>query len=214
MTRVAAFAAVLVMLSGCGEASTKKQRGPHWNDKAIWSARSAERRVGGFNSSDRAAYRNGLQHILNAHDKIGSFTIAQVIDDENRRENERASAAARARNQAVARAKAAAAQRAAAEEAHIIHGRPECLTIDRRTVHAVSAEYSWSIVGKLVNHCERDFGYAQVEFGFYDAAGNKESSGFVNINNLSAGETWAFKKSVYENVSEGGKWDIEGISAF
>ncbi len=35
----------------------------------------------------RAAYKKGVQHVVNAHAKIGAFTIAQVIDDQERRDS-------------------------------------------------------------------------------------------------------------------------------
>jgi hypothetical protein len=85
------------------------------------------------------------------------------------------------------------------------------LILDRRTVYTVAEEYSWSIVGKVRNTCGRDFRYVQISFAFYDAAGNKENSGIVNMNDLPAGETWSFKKHVYEETSSGGKWSIESL---
>jgi len=95
----AIVSAALFAACGGGDSSgptTTRGRNPHWSDKAPASARAAERRVGGFNSGERAAYKKGIRHILNAHQKVGAFTIAQVIDDAERREAARASAHAEA----------------------------------------------------------------------------------------------------------------------
>lgn len=63
-----------------------------WHQKAVASARAAERSVGGFNASDRVLYKNGLRHILSAHGKVGAYTIGQVIEDERQRSLVRANA--------------------------------------------------------------------------------------------------------------------------
>jgi hypothetical protein len=78
-------------------------------------------------------------------------------------------------------------------------------------MHAEPTEYSWRIVGRVRNGCDRGMRYVQVSFGFYDANGNLETSGIVNVNNLDAGETWAFRKTVYESISDGGKWGVENV---
>lgn len=65
----------------------------------------------------------------------------------------------------------------------------------------------------MTNRCDHDMGYVQVEFNFFDNSGNQVSSGMVNVNNLSAGQTWAFKKAVYE-TEVSGKWQVSGLSGF
>lgn len=118
---VAAFALsttvlMLLGLAGCGQnggtstRATSPPRNAHWNDKALSSPRAAERHVGGFNAADRAAYLQGLQHITNQHQVVGSFTIAQVVDQEKAREL-RVAQAAQAIREAKARQEAAAGER-------------------------------------------------------------------------------------------------------
>ena len=93
-------AGIVALITGCGGDATTKPRGPHWNDKALPSVRAAERRVGGFDADERREYRIGIQHIGNAHGKLGALTIAQVIDQERGREQKRAAAADLARERA------------------------------------------------------------------------------------------------------------------
>jgi hypothetical protein len=214
----------LIAIAGCGSNG--------WNTKATLDQPAASKRVGGFNDKDATLYRNGVQHIINRHQNIGAFTIGQVVDQERGREAQRAkiqvvlaaqraSAALRQREQREAAAEhqrelaAAAAQRRQEEEdSHLLHGSPSCLILDRRTVHTESGEYTWSIDGKVTNRCDRDLGYVQVSIGFYDASGNLENSGLVNVNNLGAGETWSFKKRVYETTSANGQWGIEKVTGY
>jgi hypothetical protein len=74
-------------------AAPERPRSPHWNDKASSNARDAERRVGGFDANERRAYRIGIQHIVNQHEHVGSYTISQVVKQELRREELRREAA-------------------------------------------------------------------------------------------------------------------------
>lgn len=163
-----------------------------------------------LNDADAELYHRGLEHLRNAHGNPGTFTVAQVIDDENARERNRAEIADQAKSAAEARRSA----RVAAEEQHLVRGKPSCLVMDDRTIHSVSEEYHWSIVGKVVNRCDHDLSYVAVHVKFYDAAGNVESSGLTNMNNLGAGETWAFKKMVYENTSPDGRWGVEEVIGY
>jgi hypothetical protein len=121
--------------------------------------------------------------------------------------------AANAKEQAQNSARAAAEARQQAEAANLFHGSPDCLVLDKRTLTSESGDYTWYIEGKVVNNCDRDFGYAQVEFSFYDSAGNQVSSGLTNINNLVAGQTWSFKKPVYETQAAG-SWRVVKLSGF
>lgn len=208
------LAVLLIAVAGCGGSKG-------WNTKATLDELAASNRVGGFSPDDARLYHFGVQHAINKRQNIGALTIGQVVDQERGREEQRAQAAIVAANRAkdraeVARARARAAREAriAAEDAHFMHGSPSCLILDERTVHTVSEDYGWAIAGKVFNRCDRSFRYAQVEFAFYDGAGNRENSGIVNINNLEAGETWSFRKRVYETVSGGGKWGVSGITAY
>jgi len=220
-------AIVALAIVGCsGSAtSTSTVRSSRWNDKALPSARNAERHVGGFTAAQRAAYKKGVQHIINRHQKVGSFTIAQVVDQQTAREEareaaiqrdrERKAAVAReARERAAAAARAAREARIAAEERHLRHGEPDCLVLDDRTLHTESGEYTWYIDGKVQNRCDRDLHYVQVSIGFYDSAGNLANSGLDNVANLAAGQTWAFRKAVYESNTSGGTWRVEKITGF
>lgn len=58
-----------------------------FDKKAVASISRAETIVGGFSDADRAFYRRGIQHILNVHRKPGSYTIGEVVWDEQSREH-------------------------------------------------------------------------------------------------------------------------------
>lgn len=172
------------------------------NHKAVTSVRLASKLAGGFSAGQSDLYRRGLAHIHNTHGRIGSYTIADVITAQQERDDMKA---------ALARDAARRAQRE--EEAHFFHGKPDCLVLDDRTLHTESGDYTWYIEGRVVNRCDHDLGYVQVEFNFYDTSGNQVSSGLDNVNNLSAGQTWAFKKAVYETETSG-TWRVVGLSGF
>jgi hypothetical protein len=72
------------LVVGCGA--------DHWHDKALASERIASERVGGFSDDDKRLYHQGLQHIINSHQRLGSFMIGQVIDQERARDAHRADA--------------------------------------------------------------------------------------------------------------------------
>jgi hypothetical protein len=60
--------------------------------KAIADEVEASKLVGGFTDEGRALYHRGLQHIANAHQPVGQFTIRQVIEQEMTREKQRSDA--------------------------------------------------------------------------------------------------------------------------
>jgi hypothetical protein len=60
-----------------------------WNHKAVANIRLAAHMVGGFSNADMRAYRNALIHIHNQHQRPGAYSIAQLVDGENSRANER-----------------------------------------------------------------------------------------------------------------------------
>ncbi|MGD0052950.1 MAG: FxLYD domain-containing protein [Vulcanimicrobiaceae bacterium] len=213
MIIVLAFLLVMIAIAMLRVASTTSsgdRDSQSWNTKATWSVQQAGARVGGFTSEGTRLYELGVQHIRNRHQSIGSFTIRQVLDQEQAREDQRAQVA---EMQQTRRANEAAA-RAAAEEANFMYGTPDCLVMDKRTVHSSAGDYSWSIVGKITNRCDHDLSYVQVEIGFYDASGALEASGLTNVNNLAAGQTWAFTKRVYETDDPNGRWGITRISGY
>jgi hypothetical protein len=191
---------------GSRSAETRSSAG--WSHKAVASVDDADRIVGGFSDQDRRLYDNGVQHIRNVHGNIGSFTIRQVVDGEQSRASQRDAAAK------AAEAKVAAAK--AAEEANYMHGTPDCLLLDRRSIDSVADEYTSYVVGKIKNACDRDFGYVQVQANFYDGSGNLQDSGLANVNNLSAGQTWSFKILHVPSNGSGGsyKYQITKFGAF
>jgi hypothetical protein len=140
-------------LAACGSGAREKPRNAHWSDKAPTSARAAEKWVGGFTAEERAAYKKGLGHIANAHQATGSFTIAQVVDQERGREQQRARAAQHARD-------LAAAARARREEADRNHDY--CADADKAERAAADApvgrrQYQIVIAGLAANErCSDD----------------------------------------------------------
>lgn len=206
---------IAIVASGmsAGQSGGGNHHNPSWDRKAVASPRKAERLAGGFDSGQRSLYRRGLMHIANTHQKVGSYTIAGVIAMEQSLDDQRREQARAAAEKRQAQAQAAADERKREEEAHIFHGNPDCLVLDNRTLHAESGDYTWYIEGTVTNRCDHDLGYAQVEFNFYDTDGNQTGSGMDNINNLAAGQTWSFKKSVYETEGAG-KWKVSGLSGF
>jgi hypothetical protein len=241
MYRVQMAALAALILTSCVDtttttspaSATAKPRNSHWNDKARMSVRDAERRVGGFNAEERAAYRTGLQYAANHNQKIGGFTIAQVVERQRARDalrtaaidrerkriaeaaQERALAADRARERAAAAVQAARDAREAAEAAHLKRGTPDCIILDDRTLHTESGEYTGYIVGKVQNRCERDMRYVAAHFTFLNDAGETINSGLVNVNDLGAGQTWAFRKAVYEvHSGQSYRWRLEKIVGF
>jgi hypothetical protein len=103
--------------AGCGGSATDRPRGPHWNDKALASVRAAERRVGGFDASERSAYRRGVQYIIARHQRIGSFTIMQVVEQQRARDDAARKAIVAQRERAAAAKQRAEEQRRRAAEA-------------------------------------------------------------------------------------------------
>jgi len=62
-----------------------------WARKAVANETEASKTVGGFSANEKRLYHVGLQHIANQHQKIGSFTIGQVVGQEQEREQQRLS---------------------------------------------------------------------------------------------------------------------------
>ncbi|MDB5072873.1 MAG: hypothetical protein JWM87_3984 [Candidatus Eremiobacteraeota bacterium] len=179
-----------------------------WDHKAVTSERQAGKLIGGWpDNLTRKQYHQGLLHIRNEHQKIGSFTIGQVVDQERSREQDRATFAKQQREAAKARAQTV-------EEARYQRGTPDCLVMDKSSLHTESGEYTWYINGRITNKCDRDLRYVQVSFSFFNSAGNLENSGLVNVNNLAAGNTWAFHKAVYESNTSSGTFRVEKIEGF
>ncbi len=100
-----------------------------------------------------------------------------------------------------------------AEDAHLIHGDPDCLTIDYRTLGTESADSVGYIKGKLHNGCDKDFSYVQIEINFL-SGDSVTGSTMVNVNNLSANQTWNWKNPVFGSDEEGKTWKVTKISGF
>jgi hypothetical protein len=182
--------------------------GPYLH-KATSSVSRASRIVGNFpTGQDTDDYATGLQHIAHLHKSLGGYTIYQVLA-EGRAVRSQATAARRAEEQRIAEAKDAMRR---AQEAHLLHGDPDCLVLDDRTLSTESDEYVGYVKGVVKNTCDRNFGYVQVEINFYHADGSLANSGLANVNNLDAGNSWSFKTIVPPD-SEGGRWRVEKISA-
>jgi hypothetical protein len=105
------------------------------------------------------------------------------------------------------RAEAAASSARAAEEANFMHGDPDCLVLDRRSVGTDSDDYVGYVTGTVKNTCDRSFDYVQVEINFYHPDGSLEDSGLANVNNLQSGDSWHFK--TISQGSGGGTWRVE-----
>jgi hypothetical protein len=83
---IPAFVLIIVALCAVpGEASPSG-----WDTKATTNERAASRKVGGFSESQRVAYHQGLQHLYNTHQRVGGYTIRQVVAQERTREAYRA----------------------------------------------------------------------------------------------------------------------------
>lgn len=169
-----------------------------WSHKAVARESEAGRIVGGFSDEDRHLYHNGLQHIRNEHQKVGTLTIRQVIEGERGRVD--------ARQAAVAAAKAA-------EDANFMRGDPDCLMMDQRSTHNSNDEYVSYVVGTITNRCDKTFGYVQVEINFYSDVSSGSAlrgSTLANVNNLSSGQRWDFKAINSDNLA----WRVEKITGF
>jgi hypothetical protein len=153
MFRVVCALIIATSVAACGGSSNEKPRNAHWSDKAPSSPRAAEKRVGGFTADERAAYKRGLAHIANTHQAAGSFTIAQVVDQEGGRERQRVEAAQHQRD-------LAAAERARREEAERNHDY--CADADKAERAAADApvgrrQYQISVAGLAANErCSND----------------------------------------------------------
>ena len=82
-------ASLLLCIVGCAAPAPPS---PHWHDKAILNERIASSKIGGFNADEARLYHGGIQHLINAHLNVGSFTIRQVVDQEQARETNRSDA--------------------------------------------------------------------------------------------------------------------------
>jgi len=180
---------------------------PGYRHKATSSISRASKLVGNFpTGQDTSDYGTGLAHIAHLHEKLGNFTIAQVLS-EGRAVREQQDADRERQRQA---AEQAAEAKKAAEEANLIHGDPDCLVLDRRTLDTEADEFTGYVKGTVKNTCDRDFSYVQVEINFYHPDGTLDNSGLANVNNLGAGDSWSFKTPSIG--SGGGTWRVMKIS--
>lgn len=61
--------------------------------------------------------------------------------------------------------------------------------------------YSATIKGVAKNNSKENYSYASVEFSVYDSEGNNLGTALANINNLSSGDSWNFKASLFSFTS-------------
>jgi hypothetical protein len=104
---------VTLFVAGCG---AQRADNPHWRDKATVSERAASDRVGGFTDDERRLYHLGVQHIVHGREHVGTYTVRQVVDQEQTRENMR-----HAIRKSIADDKAAREQRARQQREHERH---------------------------------------------------------------------------------------------
>jgi hypothetical protein len=63
-----------------------------------------------------------------------------------------------------------------------------------------------TVKGKIKNTNDRSYSYAQVQFKLWDKEGSVAGTAMANINNLGAGETWAFEAVFLGNAK--GKYKV------
>lgn len=190
--------------------------GGPYRQKASSSISHASDVVGNFpTDQDRADYALGLDHIGHLHQRIGNYTIYQVIS-EGKALRLQADAAKEAERQRSAQAARRAAEATAAAErteaAHLTHGSPDCLVLDDRPLGNESGEYNGYAKGTVRNTCDRNFSYVQVEINYYSPSGALEESGLANVNNLGPGESWSWK--TIGQGTAGGSWSVKGITGY
>jgi hypothetical protein len=193
--------------AGTPSSTTDMMSDARYRQKAPLSTSAASRRVGNFPTGEVTEdYTRGVAHIRNLHEKIGNFTIAEVIGEGQAIRMQQQAARDRARQQA----QAAAAAAREAEEANLMHGDPDCLVLDKRSLGTTSDDYVGYVKGVVVNKCDHDLSYVQVEINFYHPDGTLDNSGLANVNNLGSGDSWAFKTP--ETDSDSGTWRVEKIT--
>jgi hypothetical protein len=74
-------ATCLLALAACAHVPSS-----HWQDKATFNERIASSKIGGFSRDESRLYHNGLKHVINAHQAVGTLTIRQLVDQERARE--------------------------------------------------------------------------------------------------------------------------------
>lgn len=130
----------LIAFVGCGSKG--------WGTKATLNERAASDRVGGFSPNDARLYHIGVQHVINKHQRIGRFTIGQIVDEERSRETQRSEIAQKARNAQLERAeKRRAAIASAAKVSTYAHSISLLLQLDyaaSREIKDQAASYSMS----------------------------------------------------------------------
>ena len=53
-----------------------------------------------------------------------------------------------------------------------------------------------SVVGTIKNVSQRELTFVRIEFGIYDAQGNKVGTTFDQISSIAAGETWKYRATI------------------
>jgi hypothetical protein len=68
------------------------------------------------------------------------------------------------------------------------------------------------VMGSAKNMSSRGFRYVQISINLYNDSGVQVGSTIANVNNLAAGDTWAFKAVVIEDGVT--RFEIKDITAF
>lgn len=168
----------IALLTACGNATNDATNSASgWSGKAVPSVQATSRLVGGFSDEQRKLYILGIQHVLNAHQRIGTFTIQQVIQEERGREQQRQAVADRARRAAQARAASQAASVAASSEN--IGELQQFDSEDAAQSHCPRDEVVWLNTNSGIYHEKGMRWYGNTEYGAYvcrneaDAAGDR-----------------------------------------
>jgi hypothetical protein len=86
LASVAGAGFLFLMIAGM----SSPRQGTGWSHKAVSNESEASKIVGDFSTDDQALYHRGLLHVANRHEKLGTLTIGQVVDQERARAQQRA----------------------------------------------------------------------------------------------------------------------------
>ncbi len=76
----------VALLAACSASPDPPARSADWSKAAPSSVAQASKIVGGMDDHAQNVYRRALLHVANAHQRPSQFTIAQMVDQQERRE--------------------------------------------------------------------------------------------------------------------------------
>jgi hypothetical protein len=164
--------ALLIIISTCSQlltstgSSTSDNSSDPRQHKAVPTAKAAAR-VAQLSNPERKQYSAGLSHIKRVHEKLGSFTIAQVMQ------------------------LGATPPPTPTPNPYIGEGNPSCLELKSQSGEA--NEFSATITGQVVNTCGHELKYVQITFRLEDPNGAAVGNAIGNALNIDAGQTWDYK---------------------